>query len=202
MTPLPDSIISSSPAWDPSSRTPIATPELDIVGPNVELGRQLVTQRSHVVHPLLDSRLVGKQFKVVANGGNFKQKEMVVDIALVSGQLSIRQNKYKTSEAISPEWVSLKHPNPKRDNGLLVVIQGEHCGKHVRRIHHRFENEQVKMILAVVNRMEGTGDRLTGEQLELDASQVCVSFETSDEKKQNETLMTALREEARKTRAK
>ena len=108
----------------------------------------------------------------MANGGNFKQKEIVVGIALISGQLSIRHNKYKTSESLFPEWVSLKHPNPKRDNGLLVVIQGEHCGKHVRRIHHWSENEQVKMILAVVSRMEGTVDTLTGEQLELDAGQL------------------------------
>jgi hypothetical protein len=58
------------------------------------------------------------------------------------------------------------------------------------------------MVVAVVNRMEGTADRLTGEKLELDANQLCVSFETTDEKKQNDVLMTALREEARKTRAK
>ena len=49
--------------------------------------------------------------------------------------------------------------------------------------YHRFENEQVKMILAIVNRMEGTADTLTGEQLELDAGQLCVSSETADEKK-------------------
>ena len=68
---------------------------------------------------------------MVADGGNFKQKEIVVVVMLVSGQLSIRHNKYKTSEALAPEWVSLKHPNLKHDNGLLVIIQGEHCGKHV-----------------------------------------------------------------------
>jgi len=50
--------------------------------------------------------------------------------------------------------------------------------------------------------MEGTADALTGEQLELDAGQLCVSSETADEKKKNDTLMTALRKEARKTRAK
>jgi len=55
------------------------------------------------------------------------------------------------------------------------------------------------MILAVVNRMEGTADTLTGEQLELDAGQLCVSSETADKKKKNDTLMTALREEACKT---
>ena len=55
MTLMPDSIISSSPAWDPSSRTPVATPDLDLAGPSIEVGQQLVMQRSHVVHPLLDS---------------------------------------------------------------------------------------------------------------------------------------------------
>ena len=108
---MPDSVISSTPAWDPSSRTPVATPEVeDLVGPNIQLGQQLVAQCSHVVHPLLDPRLVGKQFRVVANGGNFKQKEITVVIALISGQLSIRHNKYKTSEAVSSEWVSLNTP--------------------------------------------------------------------------------------------
>lgn len=89
MTLLPDSVISSSPAWDPSSQTPITTPELDIVGPNVELGQQLVTQHSCIIHPLLDLQLVSKQFRVVADGGNFKQKEIMVITALVNGQLSI-----------------------------------------------------------------------------------------------------------------
>ena len=128
---MPDSPISSSPAWDPLSRTPIATPEEDLVVPNIQLGQQLVVQPSCVVHPLLDPQLIGKQLKVVVDGGNFNKKEMVVAISLVSGQLSIQRSKYRTSEALSPEWVSLKHPNLTCNNGLLVVTQGEHCGKYV-----------------------------------------------------------------------
>jgi len=58
------------------------------------------------------------------------------------------------------------------------------------------------MILAVMNRTEGTVDVLTGEQLELDARQICVSIETTQEKKQNETLMTSLHDEACMTHAK
>ena len=58
------------------------------------------------------------------------------------------------------------------------------------------------MILAVVNRTEGTVDVLTGEWLELDARQICVSIKTTQEKKQNETLMTSLHDEARTTHAK
>jgi len=68
------------------------TPDLDLTRPSIEVGQQLVMQCSHVVHPLLDLQLVGKQFKVVANGGNFKQKEIVVGIVLISGQLSIQHN--------------------------------------------------------------------------------------------------------------
>jgi len=107
----------------------------------------------------------------------------VVAVSLVSGQLSIQRSKYKTSEALSPEWVSVKCPNPTRDNRLLVVTQGEHCRKHVQQIHHRYENEQARMILAVMNKVEGAADMLTGEQIELDASQLCLGFETTEEKK-------------------
>jgi len=52
------------------------------------------------------------------------------------------------------------------------------------------------MILAIINRMEGTVDMLTGEQLELDAGQLSVSSETVDKKKKNDMLMTALCKEA------
>jgi len=45
MTLMPDLVISSSTAWDPSSQTPITEPEL---------GKQLVVQPSRVTHPLLD----------------------------------------------------------------------------------------------------------------------------------------------------
>jgi len=103
VTPMPDSVLSSSPAWDPLSQIPIATPEEELVMPNIQLGQRLVVQRSYVIHPLLDPWLIDKQFRVVADGGNFKQKEIMVGVSLVSGQLSIQRNKYKTSEALSPE---------------------------------------------------------------------------------------------------
>jgi len=55
------------------------------------------------------------------------------------------------------------------------------------------------MILAVMNKVEGAADMLTGEQIELDAGQLCLGFETTDKKKRNNMLMTALHEEACKT---
>ncbi|KAF8226975.1 hypothetical protein L208DRAFT_1299113 [Tricholoma matsutake] len=65
-------------------------------------------------------------------GGEHKNREMIVTIAQVDGQLSIQFSHYKTSGFLPPEQVSPKHPNPVHDNGPLVVIEGEQCGKFVR----------------------------------------------------------------------
>jgi hypothetical protein len=100
--------------------------------------------------------------------------------------------------------VSLKNPNPTCDNGLLVVVQGEHCGKYVRRVHHRYHKEngkkQVIIILAVVKRVDGAADTLTGEQLELDPDSLCLAFEMTEDNKLNMNLMNSLCENARKRR--
>jgi hypothetical protein len=203
-TPLPTSVSESSPAWDPLSRTP---------NPYLEDERRVATDSCHQVassstappepsHPLLDSRLCGRKLKVVANGRDYKSKELTVSVEMVAGSLSIRHVCYNVSRALPPEWISPKHPNPTRDNGLLVVIKGEHCGKHVRRIHHRYESGKAVINLAVVDRIEGSADILVGERLELDTSYLCLGSETAEERKRNDTLMTSLRQEARKVRAK
>jgi hypothetical protein len=69
--------------------------------------------------------------KVLVMGGEHKDKEVAVTITQVSGQLSIQFSHYKTSGFLPPEQVTPKHPNPMCNNGLLVVIEGEHCGKNV-----------------------------------------------------------------------
>ena len=56
--------------------------------------------------------------------------------------------------------------------------------------------------MAVVKRTLEAADILTGEQLKLDACHLCVGVETKEEKNKNDSLMTALREQAHKTRAK
>jgi hypothetical protein len=100
--------------------------------------------------------------------------------------------------------VSPKTPNPTRDNGILVVVKGNHCGKYVRRIHHRYHEDsgkkQALMILAVVEKVDGAPDTLTGEQLELGPDSLCVAVETNEERKLNANLMDSLRENARKHR--
>ena len=140
--------------------------------------------------------------KVIVNGGTYKAKELSAFIVSTEGWLSICRQKYKTFEYLPLEWVTPKYPNAKRENGLLVVIKGEHFSKYARRIYHRFVGEEPITILAVVNRVAGQMDSLTGEQLEMDASHLCVCEESTEERKQNDLMMQPLRDEARKKRAK
>ncbi|KAF8232583.1 hypothetical protein L208DRAFT_1271697, partial [Tricholoma matsutake] len=109
---------------------------------------------------------------------------------------------YKTLRSVDPAWVSPKHPHPAHDNGLLVVIKGEHCGKYVWRIHHRYDQGTAIIILGVVKRTENAADSLTGEWLELGEDHLCKGIETNDDKKHNKHLMTALHEQACKIHAK
>ena len=109
---------------------------------------------------------------------------------LVDGQLSIHHTIYKTSEYLAPDWLSPKHPNLTCDNGLLVVIEGEHCSKYVRQLHHEYNNGKITMILAVMKRTAGAVDIL-GEQLKLDAGYLYVGTETKEERNQNDSVMQA-----------
>jgi hypothetical protein len=85
-----------------------------------------------------------------------------------------------------------------------MVVKGEHCGKYVRRIHHRYHedngNKQALIILAVVKKVDDAADTLTGERLELGPESLCLAFETNEDKKLNGNLMNSLRDNARKRR--
>src|SRR5271168_3230669 len=191
-------------AIDPSSLTPARnSPEVQPLATNSWIsGNQPVRPQHH----LLDERLVGAQLKVVVNDGDvtYKNREVPVSIAKVDGVVSIRHYVYNTSKGLAPAWVSSKSPNPTRDNGLLMVVEGEHCGKYVRRFHHRYHEDdgkkQALIILAVINKVDGAANRLTGEQLELGPDSLCLAFETNEDKKLNANLMNSLREDARKRR--
>jgi hypothetical protein len=85
-----------------------------------------------------------------------------------------------------------------------MVVRGNHCGKYVRRIHHRYHeengNKQALVLLAVVKKEDGAADTLTGEQVELGPDSLCIAIETNEERKLNANLMISLRENARKWR--
>ena len=199
-TPLPDFSV-STPAWDPSSRSPMPASEFSVsfppCGPPVQVGstNQIVNRSSS---HLLDRRLIGITLTVLVNGGEYENKELDSYVVEFDGQLGIQYDYYRTSVSLQPDWVVPKYPCPKRDKGLLVVIKGTHCGKFVRRIHHRNENQQVIMILAVIRRESGVADALLGETLELVPEFLCVAVETKVEKKLGDALVNPLREQARK----
>ena len=206
-TPMPEQPLSSSPAWDPSSRTPVGEIEAD---PDVEQPQSNLAGPSHGPVPqdqgvyqnvLLDPRLLNARLKVVVKGW---EREVVATIEYVDGLLSFRRKYYKTFIPLNPEDVAPEIPNPTRSNGLIVVIKGAHCGKFVRRIHHRFEDDGAITILmlAVVKRVIGSPESLTGEQLELDASHLCLCDESKEDRKLGDSLMDDLRRVGRKIRAK
>ena len=183
---------SLSPAWTPPEDQPSAT--------NSQIASK---QPDRPQHPLLDERLVGAQLKVVVNDGEtYKNRDVVVLISSIEGVVSIRHDVYNGLRGLAPGWVSSKSPNPTRDNGLLMVIEGEHCGKYVRRVHHRYHKDdgskQAVIILAVVKKVNGAADTLTGEQLELHPDSLCLAYEAAEDKKLNANLMNSLRENARK----
>jgi len=118
-------------------------------------------------------------------------------------RVAIRQLWRNQTFYVDPKWVTIIHPSPTRDNGLLLVIRGDHCGKYVRRIHHYYINDDRScpvMQLAVVEHVNGAADTLTGERIELLPEDLCQGFETEPEKKLNANLMTGLREQARSRR--
>jgi len=189
-TPFPEPPLSSSPAWNPDS---------DILDTNHLAGSPSHLPDPSFHHPLLDERLLNVHLRVIVTGGGFDTKELTACVQSIDRRLRLHQTVYKTSTELNEEWVTPKHPNPTRDNSLLIVIKGDHCGKHVRQIHHRYEGQDASaiVILAVVDRVAGHMDKLTGERLELEISYLCVCKESKADKAQNSSLMFALQEEAR-----
>jgi hypothetical protein len=152
---------------------------------------------------LFDPRLLGIKIKVKFTGGIYENKEVDITPSIVDGQPVFPFKHYKTRINYPPEWVSVVPPNTKRDEGLLVVIKGEHCGKLVRRVHFRYDDDEKPIAdLAVVHHAEGARDTLTGERLELTADDLGSVAEAPSDKALNKDLMTELRTKHRKIRAK
>ena len=125
-------------------------------------------------------------------------KEQHISVVENLGKLHLMRTVNKTSFFLLPDRVSAKHPNAMRDNGLLVVIQGEHAGKYVWRLRHKYKDGRASMILAVVRPVDGAADTLVGERLELDVNFLCVAVETKKQKDFNSSLRSQLRSEAQK----
>ncbi|THU98462.1 hypothetical protein K435DRAFT_777453 [Dendrothele bispora CBS 962.96] len=148
---------------------------------------------SWIFHP----NLIRKKLVVTAHGGGYLNKKLVVHpIQQEDGRTEIVWDHYNKQHIISPQWVYPRHPNHARDNGLLVVIAGEHTGKYVRRFNHAVSGS---LFVEVVDHSEGKMDQLTGEELCVTAQEVCIAFESSGDRELNRNVMKQKRDRYYKT---
>ena len=68
----------------------------------------------------------------------------------------------------------------------------------ITRYHEDNGNKQVIILLAVINKVEGAADMLTGEQFKLGPDSLCKAIETNEDRKLNANLMNSLQENAHK----
>ncbi|KAF8200977.1 hypothetical protein BJ912DRAFT_921537 [Pholiota molesta] len=175
----------TTPAWDPSSRTP-----LDFL-----LSR--APPRSHETTNFSQPTEV-RNFQVVVDGGEYSNKVLTAKVVMIDGIMLLRYPNRGTDYPLQPEWVSPLHPSPTHDNGLVVVIRGEHHGKYLRRLHHDGYKNLALMIAAVVERRKDATDDFTGEVVKIDCESLCVVKETAEEVKRMKTIMLQKRTAYRK----
>jgi len=136
-----------------------------------------------ILHP----SLIGKKLVVIAHGGGYLNKQLAVTPIRRDGdEVEVVWEHYNKRYFIHPQWVFPRRPNYARDNGLLIVVQGEHAGKYARRFNHKTSGI---MYVEVVDHSEGRMDRLTGEELSLETQDLCLAFESSGDKELNKNVM-------------
>lgn len=199
-TPMPVETM-SSPAWNPAADN--ATQEI-IVSVNQVLDNQVANAADNCDesiptynHVLLNPALAGNIIKATIDDGNERKKDCVVSLHCINGVCSMRTTHYHTSVLLEGRNVTPKYPSPTHDNGLVLIIKGEHAGKHGRRLYHSKKNGQVYMILEVVVVQEGQKDTLTGQTLELSLDYLCVANESAKQKKINTDVMKESRHKYR-----
>jgi hypothetical protein len=187
-TPMP-SESSSTPAWNPSSQTPMHIDQGTSSSSSIRAIESVEPE-----HVLLNPLLLDVVAKATVHGEIYNNQIIDVHILCIDKKIGLYRRHFKTFYHLEPGWVTPIHPSPTHDHGLLVVIEGEHCGKYIRRISHLNRNDGRVIILAVVNRTKGSADILTGEQLLLPPNVLCKSIETKKERTINDALMAPLRE--------
>uniref|UniRef100_A0A8H7XNP3 Chromatin elongation factor SPT5 n=1 Tax=Psilocybe cubensis TaxID=181762 RepID=A0A8H7XNP3_PSICU len=198
---------SITPAWDPSSRTPDPTAHsptslaLSDVSTSVSSSSETnchTTSSSVCEHVLLNPKLVDISLNVVVNGGQFSNKTLVASTVWDANNLVLRCKKYSSWTMVDPAWVTPKYANRIHDNGPLVVIKGEHCGKFVRRIHHEGTSDNPTVLVAVVTRSKDRVDVLTGERFILSTDFLCSVPESKKDRDLNSNVMTQLKDQYKK----
>jgi hypothetical protein len=197
--------MSLSPTWNPSLRTPLI-----VDSGNKAPITSMSTYPQHVsaavpvtvmlspAHPLLDPHLIRKAARAKVSDRLHPKPDATMSISAgQNNNVAIQQWWHNQSFYLKPEWVTLWHLSPTHDNGLLLVIRGDHYGKYVHHIHHYYNDDSHPIMqLAVVEHRDGAADPLTEEQIKLCPEDLCQGFETESEKKLNTNLMIFLCKQA------
>lgn len=193
-TPMPTAT-SSTPAWDPSSRTPLDLP-LRQSPPHYNANNSSSSRITDSVvppraeHILLHPLFENLKLHVIINGA---ETPIVANITMTNGYLTLRHVVRGTSSFLEPNSIQPRHPVPTHYNGLVIVIEGEHHGKYLRRLFHDGYKASALMIGAVVKRVEGCCDHITGEQIKISATSLCVVEESQAEVKRMKEIMLKAR---------
>ncbi|PPR06428.1 hypothetical protein CVT24_002557 [Panaeolus cyanescens] len=140
-----------TPAWDPGSQTPMPPPS--------PVREEVPPSRSQS-HQRLIPQLVDVPLWVYATGDRYVDSDLSVSVQQTDAGLAFRHKVNRTLKTLDPTWVKPHPPNPARDNGLLVVVEGPHCGQFVHRVDHVEIDGCVKMILALVRRVPEQRDEI------------------------------------------
>jgi hypothetical protein len=152
-------------------------------------------------HRLIHSSFLGNFFQVIVNGGAYTNKELTAKVVMVDGNILLRYACRGTDYPLLSEWVRPLHPSPTHDNGLVIVIEGEHHGKYLRRLHHNGYKKSALMVAAVVERRRDATDNFTGEVITIDCESLCVVKESAEEVKRMKPIMQEKRTAYRKGQA-
>ncbi|KAK0237584.1 hypothetical protein EDD85DRAFT_936560 [Armillaria nabsnona] len=183
--PVP--LVPLDPAWDPHSKTPPL--------PSTSSSHQVSYE--HHGHWATDRQLLGRELCVKVNG---KMKTLLFRQGRNSSPVECYICKGKKKiEAVLPESVEPMHPATPRNYERWIVIKGWHTGKYVRSI--RYEKEAtpkmpIQWTVAMVVPVEGKVDEQTGEELQLESTDLCLEDKTEASKDINMLFSQKLREEA------
>ncbi|KAH9480487.1 hypothetical protein JR316_0007087 [Psilocybe cubensis] len=191
-TPLPDTIEDTSPAWDPSDHSEDLT--------SISIGTVVVnssdgTNVASLTTPcnlLLKRELIGVPLTVEeATVDGHVSPLFVIVQEDVDGQLCMMRftPNSKRTLRIESTHIKPKHPTIKHDFGLLAIIEGEHAGKCVRRVHSRKDTNGVVLVVKQVLPTDRGADQIVDGELLTPTENCCVAYETQKRKNANRNQM-------------
>ncbi len=184
------------PAWDPRSKTP---PPVDGTADGSSSRVVNVYSLDNQGLWITDIRLLGLELRVRVSG---KPVTIITQLNADNTAVEVCMKKGKKKVRVSPFVVQAMEPSTPRNYERWVVIKGNNTGKHVRSIRYT-KGVTPKMpiwwTVAFVLPSAREEDILTGEELHLESTCLCLEDESADSKHRNMQFSRGLREEAPKS---